>query len=163
MTKPHSSHGNFICVTFNRELSECMINSCRRDINSLSDPAKKVALTLESGSLPQPLPGYFSTKSLRPEEQHVALWKASWVLWVIGSDNCIFITDSPPEEFWVSSSAPRLQFITVFHFEPVLIKPCSFALKCPIARFSQQVALTVEASCWVILTSHTLCCSGNLR
>lgn len=43
MTRLYLLSGNFIHVTFNIELSECMINFCISDITSLSD-LQKVAM-----------------------------------------------------------------------------------------------------------------------
>lgn len=81
VTKLHSPNGNFICVTFNMELSECMINSCRCEINSLSD-LRKVALPWESTALFRSLCQVTSLpKSFRPEEQQLlASSKTSWGL-----------------------------------------------------------------------------------
>lgn len=88
--------GNLIHVTFNIELSECMINFCRSDIGLIIRFTESSNVIIKQLFLVIFCPGYFSAKSfcLGNNTWHYQKQVASW--WAICSDNCIFIVDCSP-------------------------------------------------------------------
>ena len=96
----------------------------------------------EHGSFPQPLPGYFATQIVPPR----GTTTPGIIEGELGSHERLvqkiasLLLTVPPRDFGSQVLLRDLNSLKVFHLEPVLIKLCSLALKCPVAHLPQQVA-----------------------